>query len=78
MQQTIAQRVHKVFDRTVTVEGGLTEDLRLDDDLGYDSLGVVEVVVDLEEEFGIEIADDAMEAWRTVGDVIKTVQGLAS
>lgn len=75
---TIAQRVHKVFDRTVTVEGGLTDDLRLDDDLGYDSLGVMEVVVDLEEEFGIEIADDAMEAWRTVGDVIKTVQGLAS
>ena len=75
---TIAQRVHKVFDRTVTVEGGLTDDLRLDDDLGYDSLGVMEVVVDLEEEFGIEIADDAMEARRTVGDVIKTVQGLVS
>lgn len=75
---TIAQRVYKVFDRTVTVEGGLTDDLRLDDDLGYDSLGVMEVVVDLEEEFGIEIADDAMEAWRTVGDVIKTVQGLVS
>lgn len=75
---TIAQRVHKVFDRTVTVEGGLTDDLRLDDDLGYDSLGVMEVVVDLEEEFGIEIADDAMEAWRTVGDVIKTVQRLVS
>lgn len=75
---TIAQRVHKVFDRTVTVEGGLTDDLRLDDDLGYDSLGVMEVVVDLEEEFDIEIADDAMEAWRTVGDVIKTVQRLVS
>lgn len=75
---TIAQRVHKVFDRIVTVEGGLTDDLRLDDDLGYDSLGVMEVVVDLEEEFDIEIADDAMEAWRTVGDVIKTVQGLVS
>lgn len=75
---TIAQRVHKDFDRTVTVEGGLTDDLRLDDDLGYDSLGVMEVVVDLEEEFDIEIADDAMETWRTVGDVIKTVQGLVS
>lgn len=75
---TIAQRVHKVFDRTVTVEGGLSDDLRLDDDLGYDSLGIMEVVVDLEEEFGIEIADDAMEVWRTVGDVIKTVQGLVS
>ncbi|WP_298702538.1 acyl carrier protein [uncultured Brevundimonas sp.] len=75
---TIAQRVHQVFDRTVTVEGGLTDDLRLDDDLGYDSLGVMEVVVDLEEEFGIEITDDAMEAWRTVGDVIKTVQRLVS
>jgi len=75
---TIAQRVHKVFNRTVSVEGGLTDDLRLDDDLGYDSLGLMEVVVDLEEEFDIEITDDAMEAWRTVGDVIKTVQGLVS
>lgn len=74
----IAQRVHKVFDRTVTVEGGLTDDLRLDDDLGYDSLGVMEVVVDLEEEFGIEIADEQIENWRTVGDVIRTVRGLVS
>lgn len=75
---TIAQRVQAVFDRTVTVEGGLTEDLSLADDLGLDSLDSMGVVVDLETEFDIEIADDAMEAWRTVGDVIKTVQGLAS
>lgn len=81
---TIAQRVHRVFGRTVIIEGDeaddlqLANDLLLDDDLGYDSLGVMGIVVDLEEEFGIEIDDDAMEAWRTVGDVIKTVQGLVS
>jgi acyl carrier protein len=75
---TIAQRVQAVFDRTVTVEGGLTEDLSLADDLGLDSLDSMGVVVDLETEFDIEITDDQIESWRTVGDVIRTVQGLVS
>jgi len=75
---TIAQRIHAVLDRTVTVEGGFTDDLSLADDLGIDSLGVMEVVVDLESEFDIDITDDQIEGWRTVGDLIRTVQGLVA
>ncbi len=40
-------------------------------DLGADSLDVVELVMAFEEEFGIEIPDEDAEKIRTVGDVIK-------
>lgn len=45
------------------------------DDLGADSLDVVEMVMAIEEEFDIEIADEDAEAMRTVGDVETYVAG---
>ncbi len=54
--------------------GMAPEELRdshsLIDDLLYDSLTVVETVMELEEEFDVEIADDAAEGMKTVGNVI--------
>ena len=41
------------------------------DDLGADSLDVVELVMAFEEEFGVEIPDDAAETIVTVGDAVK-------
>ena len=43
------------------------------DDLGADSLDIVELVMAFEEEFGIEIPDDAAEKIATVGDAIKFI-----
>ena len=43
------------------------------DDLGADSLDVVELVMALEDEFDIEVPDDAAESIRTVGDVERYV-----
>ena len=43
------------------------------DDLGADSLDTVELIMALEEEFGIEIPDEDAEKMRTVGDAIKYV-----
>jgi acyl carrier protein len=40
------------------------------DDLGADSLDLVELIMAMEEEFGFEIADEEAEKLRTVGDVI--------
>ncbi|MCW3836669.1 acyl carrier protein [Sphingomonas canadensis] len=40
------------------------------DDLGADSLDIVELVMAFEEEFGVEIPDDAAEKIQTVGDAI--------
>ena len=40
------------------------------DDLGADSLDIVELIMDFEEEFGIEIPDEAAEKIKTVQDVV--------
>ena len=45
------------------------------DDLGADSLDTVELVMALEEEFGIEIPDEDAEKMTTVGDAIKYIEG---
>ncbi len=44
------------------------------DDLGADSLDIVELVMALEEEFGLEIPDEEAEKIRTVGDAVKFIQ----
>ena len=45
------------------------------DDLGADSLDTVELVMAFEEEFGIEIPDDAAETIQTFGDAVNFIQG---
>jgi len=45
------------------------------DDLGADSLDNVELVMAFEEEFNIEIPDDAAEHIQTVGDAVKFIEG---
>jgi acyl carrier protein len=43
------------------------------DDLGADSLDVVELVMGLEDEFGLEIGDEEAEGIRTVGDAVRYI-----
>ena len=45
------------------------------EDLGADSLDTVELVMAFEEEFGIEIPDDAAETIQTFGDAVKFISG---
>jgi acyl carrier protein len=54
----------------------VTSEAHLRDDLGVDSLDVVEILIEIEEGFNIEIQDEQAEKWETVGDVIATVEGL--
>jgi len=48
------------------------------DDLGADSLDAVELIMALEEKFGIEIPDDDAEKLKTVNDAIKYIEGKIS
>ena len=49
-------------------------DASIFDDLGADSLDVVDLVMSLEEAFDIEIPDDQVENIKTVGDIVKYVE----
>lgn len=44
------------------------------DDLGADSLDIVDLVMSLEEEFDIEFPDEQVESVKTVGDIVKFIE----
>ncbi|ATN37849.1 acyl carrier protein (plasmid) [Rhizobium sp. ACO-34A] len=48
----------------------------LADDLGADSLEIMEMIMRLEEEFGLDIGDDVIEKISTVGDAIKYLESM--
>ena len=67
-----AERVKKIVVEHLGVEADkVTEGANFIDDLGADSLDTVELVMAFEEEFNVEIPDDAAETIVTVGDAIK-------
>ena len=67
----IAERVKKIVIEHLGVEADkVVEGANFIDDLGADSLDTVELVMAFEEEFGVEIPDDAAEKIATVKDAI--------
>jgi len=74
-----AERVKKIVVEHLDVDAEkVTEKASFIDDLGADSLDTVELVMAFEEEFGVEIPDDAAETIMTVGDAIKFIEQNAS
>jgi len=69
----IETRLKKIVAKHLGVkdESRITPDSSYIDDLGADSLDQVELVMALEEEFGVEIPDDAAEKVTTIKDTIK-------
>jgi len=69
-----AERVKKIVVEHLGVDAEkVTEAASFIDDLGADSLDTVELVMAFEEEFGVEIPDDAAETILTVGDAVKYI-----
>lgn len=63
-----------IVDQLGVEESDVTMEASFVDDLGADSLDIVELVMALEEEFGLEIPDEEAEKIRTVGDAVKFIQ----
>ena len=69
-----AQKVRDIIEKELGVEREkLTDDASFIEDLGADSLDIVELVMAFEEEFGVEIPDDAAEKITTVRDAIEYI-----
>ncbi|MDP9242388.1 MAG: acyl carrier protein [Actinomycetota bacterium] len=72
--EEIGSRVRKVLAEQLAVdEGQVVPDARFAEDLNADSLDLVEAVLALEEEWGIEIPEEEMDGVKTVGQAITLV-----
>ncbi|MEI7813489.1 MAG: acyl carrier protein [Coriobacteriia bacterium] len=70
-REEILEKVKAVVVEQLNVEeDDVVEDAAFVDDLGADSLDIVELVMALEEEFGISIPDEDAESIKTVGDAV--------
>ena len=71
----IDQRVKDIIVEQLGVKPDqVTPEAKFIEDLGADSLDIVELVMALEEEFGIEVPDEQAEKLQSVGDVIKYIE----
>ena len=64
-----------IVDKLGVDESEVTNDASFTNDLGADSLDTVELIMELEKEFDIQIPDDEAEGIATVGDAISFVEG---
>ena len=67
MKQILAEQLDADID-------SITMDTDIADDLGADSLDVVEMLMSIEDEFEVEIPDEKIETLKTVGQVVEYIQ----
>jgi acyl carrier protein len=74
-EATIEEKVKQIIvDELGVDESEVTPNARFIDDLGADSLDTVELVMRLEEEFGIEIPDESAEKIQSVRDALEYIE----
>ncbi len=79
MAENIAQKVKSIIAEQLGVKvEDVTDTASFVDDLGADSLDTVELVMALEEEFGVEIPDEDAEKMTNVGEALRYIEEKAS
>lgn len=63
-----------VVDQLGVEEDEVTMEATMQDDLGADSLDLVDLVMSVEEEFGVKVADEDLESIKTVGDIVNYIE----
>lgn len=74
MSEITTKVVAIVVDKLGVEESQVTPEASFTNDLGADSLDTVELIMELEKEFGISIPDDQAEKIATVGDAIAYIE----
>ncbi len=69
------EKVRKLIAEELSIdEAKISLESRLAEDLGADSLDAVELIMALEDEFGVEVSDEVAQGIRTVGDIVKILE----
>lgn len=72
---SIFEKVQKIICEQLELDEHLvTEDARIEDDLSADSMDLVDLAMSIEEEFEIEVPDEALENIKTVGDIVNFIE----
>ena len=75
MADNIQEKVYEIIVEQLGVSADQVKpESKMIEDLGADSLDAVELVMAVEEEFGIEVPDDEAEELKSVGDIIAHVE----
>ena len=71
----VFERIREIIcDQLDLEEDKATMDSDIMEDFEADSLDVVDLVMSIEDEFGLEVPDDQIENFRTVGDVVRYIE----
>lgn len=71
----ILERLKEIVAEQLEIDAEtITAETRLNEDLNADSLDVVEMLMALEDEFGVDIPDEEIEKMKTIGDVVNFIQ----
>ncbi len=72
---TVFEQLQNIIADQLEIDADdITLDSDILDDLGADSLDVVDLVMSIEDEFGLEVPDEALEDMRTVDDMVKYIE----
>ena len=71
----VLEKVKAILSEQFEVEeDSITAETRISEDLGADSLDVVDLLMSLEDEFEVEVPDDEIENIKTVGELVKYIE----
>lgn len=73
-RETVRSELITLFEQHAQAGVNVSENSHLVGDLGIDSLGVMEVMADIEDKFGLHIPDDALREVNTIGDVARSIE----
>ena len=75
MSLSVFEKLQKIISEQLEIdEDDITPDSDIVDDLGADSLDIVDLVMSIEDEFQVEVPDEAVEEIRTVDDAVRYIE----
>lgn len=72
---TALESVKDILSKQLRISAdSITEDTNIMEDLGADSLDIVEMLMNIEQDYGIVVADDDIMGFKTVGDIVRYIE----